>query len=91
MMINNEMKTMQKRLGERLVRFTATLLIAAAVSACGTAAIGPVNHACPGSPARSQGSGCDNRRALVESNGQLYAGRYLDLPQFDAKATAERD
>jgi hypothetical protein len=36
------------------------LLVAVAVAACGTAAVGPVDHECHGNPARSQGSGCED-------------------------------
>jgi hypothetical protein len=38
------------------------LIIAVAISACGDVAIGPVDHECHSNPARSQGSGCDDRR-----------------------------
>ncbi len=36
------------------------LLVAVAVAACGTAAVGPVDYECHGNPARSQGSGCED-------------------------------
>jgi hypothetical protein len=37
------------------------LMLAVFLAACNGIAIGPVNHACVGSPMRSQGSGCDDR------------------------------
>jgi hypothetical protein len=36
------------------------LVIAAILSACANAVIGPVDHSCAANPARSQGSGCDD-------------------------------
>jgi hypothetical protein len=36
------------------------LIIAAALSACGDIAVGPVDHSCPSNPAKSQGSGCED-------------------------------
>jgi hypothetical protein len=56
----------------------------------------PVDHECHSNPTRSEGSDCDKRRLLGESDGHFYAA-YLDVPRFDAKATvvdvkhAERD
>jgi len=87
MMTDDEPKTIRKRLGVRPVRITVALIVAVALSACGAVAIGPVDHECHSNPAQSQGSGCDRRR-FVESHGHLDAGHYLDLPQFDDKATA---
>jgi hypothetical protein len=60
MMTDDEPKTVQNRRGAWLLRIGAMLIIAAAVSACGAAAIGPVDHECHANPARSQGSGCAN-------------------------------
>jgi hypothetical protein len=77
----------EKRFGVRKGRLALMLTIAASLAACGDAAIGPVDHECHSNPARSQGSGCDERRPLSESDGHLY-GAYLDVPRFDAKATA---
>jgi hypothetical protein len=38
------------------------LLVAASLAACGDVVIGPVDHSCPGNPARGRfGSGCDTR------------------------------
>jgi hypothetical protein len=42
-------------------RFALILIVAASVSACANAVIGPVDHSCHANPARSQGSGCDDR------------------------------
>jgi len=78
----------EKNFGVRKGSLALMLIIAVAISTWGNVAIGPVDHECHANPARSQGSGCDKRRLLSESNGHRYAGRYLDLPQFDAKATA---
>jgi len=41
--------------------FAVMLLVAAALSACGDVAVGPVDHSCHSNPARSQGSGRDDR------------------------------
>jgi hypothetical protein len=54
-----------KNLGIRTEILALMLIVAAAVSACGTAATGPVaigtvDHECHGNPARSQGSGCED-------------------------------
>jgi hypothetical protein len=54
-----------KKIGAMKERLALMLLIAAAVSACGNAAIGPVamgpvDHECHGNRARSQGSGCED-------------------------------
>ena len=59
-MTDDELKTVEVRRAAWLLRIAVTLIIAAPVSACGTAAIGPVDHECHASPARSQGSGCSN-------------------------------
>jgi hypothetical protein len=43
------------------MRLTVLLIaIAAVLAACGDVAVGPVDHSCPGNPARAQGSGCDD-------------------------------
>jgi hypothetical protein len=60
MMTDDEPKTVQMGRSAWLVRIAATLIIAAPLSACGTAAIGPVDHECHANAARSQGSGCGN-------------------------------
>jgi hypothetical protein len=78
----------EKRFGILKASPALMLIIAVSLAACGDVAIGPVDHECHSNPALSQGSGCDRRRLLGESDGRLYAGHYLDLPQFDAKATA---
>jgi len=54
-----------KRFGAWTERLAVTLIMAAALSACGNAphgpvAVGPVDHECHGNPARSQGSGCED-------------------------------
>jgi hypothetical protein len=59
-MTDDKAKTIRQRLDARLVRIATTLIVAAAVSACGTAAIGPVDHECHSNPARSRGSGCSD-------------------------------
>jgi hypothetical protein len=51
-------------------RFTLILIAVAALSACASAVIGPVDHECHGNPARSQGSGCEDMgggMALIET------------------------
>jgi hypothetical protein len=40
--------------------FALMLIVAAVLSACANAAIGPVDHSCAANAARSQGSGCDD-------------------------------
>jgi len=41
------------------VRTLIVILILATLSACGDVVIGPVDHSCPGNPARGRlGSGC---------------------------------
>ena len=40
--------------------FALMLVIAAALSACASAIIGPVDHSCAASAVRGQGSGCDD-------------------------------
>jgi hypothetical protein len=62
---NHETAPAAKRYGVRKESVALMLIIAMAVSACGTAAtrpvaVGPVDHECHGNPARSQGSGCDD-------------------------------
>jgi hypothetical protein len=59
-MTDDKAKTIGKRLATPSVSVATMLIIAAAVSACGAAAIGPVDHECHSNPARSQGSGCGN-------------------------------
>jgi hypothetical protein len=61
----DEMQIAAKKFAAWTERLAAMLIIAAALSACGSApsgpvVIGPVDHECHGNPARSQGSGCED-------------------------------
>ena len=61
----------EKRFGVRKESLALLLAIAASLAACGdvaTGPIGPVDHECHGNPTRSEGSGCDKRRLLGESD-----------------------
>jgi hypothetical protein len=63
----------EKRFGVRKESLALLLAIAASLAACGdvaTGPIGPVDHECHGNPTRSEGSGCDKRRLLGESDGR---------------------
>ncbi len=51
----------EKRFGVRKGSLALMLIIAASLAACGDVAIGPVDHECHANPAKSQGSGCDDR------------------------------
>jgi hypothetical protein len=42
-------------------RLALMLIVAASLSACGTAIVGPVDHSCAANPMKGQGSGCDER------------------------------
>jgi len=42
-------------------RFALMLIIAASLTACADAVIGPVDHSCAANPIKGQGSGCDDR------------------------------
>jgi hypothetical protein len=42
-------------------RFVLMLVIAASLTACADAVIGPVDHSCAANPTKAQGSGCDER------------------------------
>jgi hypothetical protein len=42
-------------------RLALMLIVAASLSACATAIIGPVDHSCAVNPVKGQGSGCDER------------------------------
>jgi len=43
---------------DKMRHFAVMLIIAAALSACANAVIGPVDHSCAANPARDEGSGC---------------------------------
>jgi hypothetical protein len=63
--MTDEVQIAAKRFGAWTERLAVTLIMAAALSACGNAprgpvAVGPVDHECHGNPARSQGSGCED-------------------------------
>jgi len=68
----------EKRFGVRKESLALLLAIAASLAACGdvaTGPIGPVDHECHGNPTRSEGSGCDKRRLLGESDGRAASKR----------------
>ena len=68
----------EKRFGVRKESLALLLAIAASLAACGdvaTGPIGPVDHECHGNPTRSEGSGCDKRRLLGESDGRAASER----------------
>jgi hypothetical protein len=65
-MAEHETTRALENFGIRTEILALMLIIAAALSACGAAAtrpaaVGPVDHECRGNPARSQGSGCNDR------------------------------